>query len=210
MVIRQETPQDWRETENLTREAFWNVYRPGCMEHFILHRFRERPDFIPALDLVMEDAGEIVAHIMYCRAPYGTDDGREVPTVLFGPVSVRPDRQGLGLGSRLIRYSLERAKELGCGAVAITGNPAFYHRVGFVFGASRGVYYAGMDRGEEAPFFMIKELIPGFLPDVPGTFSEPDGYQVDPAELEAFDRLFPPKVKERRPGQLDGQGEASH
>ena len=55
--IRTETPADYRAVETLTREAFWNVYRPGCLEHYVLNQFRGQPDFVPELDLVMEAEG---------------------------------------------------------------------------------------------------------------------------------------------------------
>nr|MDD6336651.1 acetyltransferase [bacterium] len=62
-IIRKETPADYRTVENLTREAFWNVYRPGCLEHYVLHLFRDRDDFVPELDFVMEVEGNIIGHV---------------------------------------------------------------------------------------------------------------------------------------------------
>ena len=200
--IRPEKPEEWREVEALTREAFWNVYRPGCMEHYILHRFRSRPDFIPSLSLVLEAQGRIVAHIMYCRAGIACDDGRKIPLVCFGPVSVLPAWQRQGYGSALIRDSLERAGKLGFGAVAITGDPCYYARFGFVDARSLGVYYGDMPRGEETPFFMLMQLKPGWLDGVTGVYHESDGYQYRDEDVEAFDAGFPPREKQKLPGQL--------
>jgi Predicted acetyltransferase len=200
--IRLETSADWTEVENLTREAFWNVYRPGCMEHYVLHCYRSLPEFIPELSCVMETDHKIIAHIMYSKAEVVCDDGKRIPIMIFGPVSVLPEYQGKGYGSRLIVYTLEKAKNLGCGAVAITGNPAYYNRFGFRDGQSFRIYYANVPRGEPTPFFMIKELKPGYLDGVIGTYTDPDGYFVDDSEVDAFDKSFPPKVKEKRPGQL--------
>jgi len=202
MIIRLETPKDYREVENLTREAFWNKYRPGCMEHYVLHCYRSRPEFVKELDYVVEEAGKIVAHIMYSRAQIAGDDGRTVPILIFGPVSVLPEEQGKGYGSKLIRHTLDLAEKVGCGAVAITGDPGYYHRFGFVSGSRLGVYYDGVPRSEEAPFFMVKELKEGFLRDITGVYKDPEGYFVEDAAVDAFDAEFLPKEKKKLPGQL--------
>ena len=202
MTIRLEEPKDYRKVEELTREAFWNKYRPGCMEHYVLHRYRGRPEFVKELDYVMEEEGRLVAHIMYSRAQITADDGRIIPIMVFGPVSVLPEKQGGGRGGRLIRYTLELAEKMGCGAVAITGDLDYYHRFGFVSGSKLGVWYDGIPRGEEAPFFMVKELKEGFLKGVTGVYRDPEGYFVEDADVEAFDAGFPPKEKKKLPGQL--------
>ena len=202
MTIRLEEPKDYRAVENLTREAFWNKYRPGCMEHYVLHRYRDRPDFVKELDYVAEEDGRIVAHIMYSHARIAADDGRIIPIMIFGPVSVLPERQGRGYGGRLIRYTLELAEKLGCGAVVITGDPGYYHRFGFVSASALGIRYDGVPPTEEAPFFMVKELKEGFLRDVTDVYKDPEGYFVEDAEVDAFDAFFPPKEKKKLPGQL--------
>lgn len=201
-TIRLELPKDWREVENLTREAFWNKYRPGCTEHYVLHLFRDRTDFVKELDYVIEEDGRIVAHIMYCKSEIKCDDGRIVPIMTFGPVSVSPECQGKGYGSKLIRFTMEKARELGCGAIAITGNPDYYQRFGFVSGFSMHVHYAAVPREDEAPFFMVKELQPGYLEGITGTFQDPDGYMVEDRDVDAFDKGFSPKEKKKLPGQL--------
>ena len=202
MRIRLEEPKDCREVENVTREAFWNKYRPGCMEHYVLHQYRDRPEFVRELDYVIEEEGKIVAHIMYSRASITADDGRTLPIMIFGPVSVLPEEQGKGYGSRLIRHTLELAEQMGCGAVAITGDPGYYHRFGFVSGSALGVYYDGIPRTEESPFFMVKELKKDFLRGVTGVYRDPEGYFLEDADVEAFDAGFPPKEKKKLPGQL--------
>ncbi len=202
MIIRLEEPKDYREVEHLTREAFWNKYRPGCMEHYVLHCYRSRPEFVKELDYVVEEAGKIVAHIMYSYAQITGDDGRTVPILIFGPVSVLPEEQGKSYGSRLIRHTLDLAEKMGCGAVAITGDPGYYHRFGFVSGSRLGIYYDGVPRSEEAPFFMVKELKEGFLRDITGVYRDPEGYCVEDAAVDAFDADFPTKEKKKLPGQL--------
>ena len=122
--------------------------------------------------------------------------------MVFGPVSVLPGKQGEGYGSRLIRYTLDLAEKLGCGAVAITGDPGYYHRFGFVSGSGLGIYYNGIPRSEEVPFFMVKELKADFLEGITGVYKDPEGYIVEDADVEAFDAGFPPKEKKKLPGQL--------
>ncbi len=202
-MIRIASEADYRRTEELTREAFWNKYHPGCSEHYVLHRFRRNHALIPELDLVIEADGQIIGHIMYCPASIALDAGGQCPIVVFGPVSIDPARQGQGFGNRLIQYSLEKAAQMGFGAVAITGSPDYYHRFGFISGSSMGIYYHGVDRSEEAPFFMVKELHAGYLKHVTGTYSDPAGYLVDNTDVERFDQNFPPKIKLKLPGQLE-------
>ena len=132
MQIRLERETDYREVENLVREAFWNVYRPGCTEHLVLHNLRNATCFVPELDYVVEEKGRIIAQIAYAKGRLETEDGRVVDSLLFGPVSVLPEWQGRGVGSRLIEFTLARAKALGFPMVVITGNPAYYCRFGFV------------------------------------------------------------------------------
>ena len=198
-IIRRETPNDYREVENLTREAFWNVYRPGCLEHYVLHQFRDRPDFVPELDLVMELDGAIIGHVMYARSAIKTDDGRTVPIMTFGPISIAPEFKRQGYGTVLLRHSMELAKAMGAGALAITGNIGFYGKSGFVVSKTKGVRY---EDDPDADYFLIAELEPGFLNGISGTYKDPDGYFVDENEAEEFDADFPPKEKLKLPGQL--------
>ena len=131
-MIRQETEADYTAVERLTREAFWNVYRPGCTEHYVVHVLRRDPDFVPELNLVMERDGQIIGHVLYMRARIVADDGREIPMMTFGPISMRPDFQRQGLGKHLLDYSMEMARELGVGVLCIEGNIDFYGKSGFV------------------------------------------------------------------------------
>lgn len=201
-IIRTETEKDYKITENLTREAFWNLYQPGCTEHYVLHKYRKSPQYIPDLSLVMELEGKIIAHIIYSKAEVICDNGNIIPIVVFGPVSVQPEHQGKGYGEELINYSMNKARNMGFGAIAITGAPAYYQRFGFVSGSSINIYYEKMPRNEEAPFFMLKELIPDYLAGVVGTYFNPEGYTVDDTEVEEFDKNFPAKEKKVLPGQL--------
>ena len=202
IVIRIETPADYAAAESLTREAFWNVYCPGCTEHYILHSFRGKADFVPELSLVMELDGRLVGHIMYVRSEIHADDGRSIPVMTFGPISIAPEYQRQGCGTVLLRESMRRAKLLGAGAIAIEGNIGFYGKSGFEVASARGIHYAGEPRDAEVPYFLLCELKPGFLCGVTGTYRDPEGYFPDAAEAERFDARFPPREKLRLPGQL--------
>lgn len=205
MNIRQELPEDRRAVETLTREAFWNVYRPGCTEHYVLHCYRSNPAFIPELDLVMEDAGRLVAHVMFSKAALALPDGSSFPIWTFGPISVRPDCQRQGLGLRLLLHALEKARTLGIGALCMEGNIDFYKHAGFVLASSLRIHYHDEPPEAEVPFFLARELIPGYLRGLEGTYAPPRGYFVaddDPAGFAAFEATFPPKPKTLRSGQL--------
>lgn len=202
ITIRIETPDDYAATENLTREAFWNVYRPGCLEHYVLHCFRGRKDYVPELSLVLELDGKLVGHVMYVRSEIHADDGRRIPVMTFGPISIAPEYKRQGYGTILLRESMRRAALLGTGALAIEGNIGFYGKSGFVVASTKGVHYAAEPLDAEVPYFLICELKPGFLDGVTGTYQDPEGYFVDEAEAERFDAQFPPKEKKKLPGQL--------
>ena len=118
-IIRREETKDYKIVENLTREAFWNVYRSGCLEHYVLHVLRNNENFVPELDLVMEKDGIIIGHVMYMRAVIQTVDDREIPIMTFGPISIAPQYKRQGFGKALLDYSMDRAKELGTGALCI-------------------------------------------------------------------------------------------
>lgn len=202
IIIRRETPADYDAVEHLTREAFWNVYRPGCLEHYVVHVLRRDPAFVPELDLVMEREGQLIGHVLYMHSSLTADDGREIPTLTFGPISIRPDLQRQGFGKQLLDCSMEKAAELGAGALCIEGNLDFYGKSGFVVAGTRGIRYHGEPEQMTVPYFLLKELRPGFLDGVTGVYHTPQGYYVDEAAAEAFDRNFPPKEKLKLPGQL--------
>ena len=201
-TIRRERPEDYREVENLTREAFWNVYRPGCTEPYVLHLFRERPEFVKELDLCLEVEGQIIGHIMFVRSEIKADDGRILPMMTFGPISIHPDFQRKGYGKILLDYVLEKAAEMGVGAVCMEGNIDFYGKCGFDVASKSGIHYYAELREEVVPYFLLKQLRDGFLDGVTGVYKTPDGYFVSDQAAEEFDREFPPKVKLKLPGQL--------
>ena len=205
MIIRLEQPQDWREVENLTREAFWNVYRPGCTEHFVLNQYRDNPDFIPELDLVMEENGIIIGHVMFSKAEIVLDDGNRFPSWTFGPISIHPDYKRKGYGLKLLQYALEQAKESGVGLLCMEGNIEFYKHAGFDLASKLKIHYHAEPRESEVPYFLAQELIPGYWGNREGTYCPPKGYFVaneKPVAFETYEATFSPKEKLFCDGQL--------
>jgi predicted N-acetyltransferase YhbS len=205
MNIRLEQPSDYREVENLTREAFWNIYRPGCTEHFVLNQYRNNPDFIPELDLVMEEDGIIIGHVMFSRAQLILDDGTIRPSWTFGPISIHPDYKRKGYGLKLLTYALEKARKLGIGFLCMEGNINFYRHAGFDLASKLGIHYHAEPREAEVPYFLAQELIPGWLGGIEATYCPPKGYFVAderPDDFAAYEATFPAKEKALQPGQL--------
>ena len=201
-IIRLETSRDHTEVEYLVRESFWNVYRPGCLEHHVLHCLRDDPDFIPELDFVMEKDGVIIGQNIFMRASIVADDGRNVPILTMGPICIANALKRQGYGKLLLDYSLKQAAKLGMGAVCFEGNIDFYGKSGFTHASRFGIRYHGLPEGEDASFFLCRELIPGYLDGITGEYATPSGYFVDEGEAEEFDNRFPPKEKLKLPGQL--------
>lgn len=203
IIIRHEKANEYRLVEELTRDAFYNVYAPGCVEHYILHRFRSLPSFIKELDYVLLDNDVIIAHIMYAKGEIKTSDGKIVPVICFGPVSVRVDKQKQGYGTLLINFTLKKAMRLGYGAVLICGNPNYYHRFGFVNASNFNIKYYGLDdESLDTSFFMIKELKTGYLKGIRGVYKDPEGYEINERDVEVFDATFPKKEKKRLSTQI--------
>ncbi len=201
-IIRLENNNEHREVENLVRESFWNVYRPGCMEHYVLHQLRSDPAFVPELDFVMEKDGKLIGQNMFMRAFITADDGRDIPIMTMGPICISPEFKRKGYGKKLLDYSLEKAAELGAGALCFEGNIDFYGKSGFTYAREFGIRYHGLPEGADDSFFLCKELKTGYLDGITGVYAPPQGYFVDEAETEEFDKLFPPKEKLKLPGQL--------
>ena len=200
--IRLEKKEDRREVENLIRESFWNVYKPGCSEHYVIHVLRDDPDFVSELDFVMEKDGRIIGQNMFMKAVIEADDGRNVDVLAMGPICITPKLKRKGYGKILLDHSLEKAAELGFGAVLFEGNIEFYGKSGFTFAREFGIRYHDLPEGVDDSFFLCRELIPGYLDNVTGVYQTPAGYYVDDADVEEFDKEFPPKEKLKLPGQI--------
>ena len=129
--IRPETPADYRETENLVREAFWNVYAPGASEHYLLHVMRDAENFVPELDFVAEENGRIVGQVVFMKARIECDDGCCREVLSLGPIAVEPPLQKRGIGRALIEHGAAAAAKLGYQAVLLCGDPRVYAKLGF-------------------------------------------------------------------------------
>ena len=201
-TIRLERTKDYREVENLVRESFWNVYRPGCSEHFVIHVLRDDPAFVRELDFVMEQDGRLIGQNMFMKTVINADDGRVIPVLTMGPIGITPELKRRGYGKKLPDYCLEKAAALGFGAVLFEGNIDFYCRSGFTCARSFGIRCHDLPEGSDDSFFLCRELIPGYLDYVTGVYQTPQGCYVDDADMEAFNRSFSAKEKLRLPGQI--------
>ena len=201
-VIRRERQDEHRAVELLIRESFWNVYRPGCSEHYVIHVLRDDPAFVAELDFVMELDGQLIGQNMFMKTVIEADDGKLIPVLTMGPICITPELKRQGYGKKLLDHSLEKAAAMGFGAVLFEGNIGFYGKSGFDYARNFGIRYHDLPEGADDSFFLCKELIPGYLRDVTGVYRTPQGYYVDDADVEAFDQNFPPKEKLRLPGQI--------
>lgn len=201
-IIRLEKKDDYKEVENLVREAFWNVYRPGCSEHYVIHVLRDDQAFVKELDFVMEQDGRLIGQNMFMETVINADDGRTIPVLTMGPIGITPELKRKGYGKALLDYSLEKAKELRYGAVLFEGNIGFYGKSGFDYARKFNIRYHDMPEGVDDSFFLCKELIPGYLDGITGVYQTPHGYYVEDSDVEEFDKRFPAKKKLKLPGQI--------
>ncbi len=201
-TIRLEEKKDYKEVENLVRESFWNIYKPGCAEHYVIHVLRDDPAFVPELDFVMEQNGRLIGQNMFMKTIIEADDGRTIDVLTMGPIGITPELKRKGYGKALLDYSLKKASEMGYGAVLFEGNIDFYSHCGFTFAREFGIRYHDLPEGEDDSFFLCKELIPGYLDGITGVYQTPKGYYVKDEDVDEFDKGFPPKEKLKLPGQL--------
>lgn len=200
--IRLEKCKEQREVEALVRDSFWNVYRPGALEHYVLHCLRTEADFIPELNFVMEKDGRIIGQNVFVKAHIKADDGRAIPVCAMGPICIANDLKRQGYGKLLLDYTLEEARKFGVKALCMEGNIDFYGASGFRLASEFGLRYHGMPEGVAADFFLCRELEEGYLDGVSGEYAAPECYYVDEAKAEEFDAGFEPREKLKLPGQL--------
>ena len=197
--IRLENESDFRETENLTREAFWNVYKPGCDEHLIVHKLRKSDVFVKELDYVACDHARIIGNIMYSFAKIISTDQKIFEVLCLGPISVLPDYQNKGVGSKLIKKSILKAAELNDKGILLFGNQNYYSKFGF---RNAKLFNVQTSAGENGDYFMGLELSEGSLKDVSGRLYESDVFHIADSELNEFEKLFPYKEKQKNENQL--------
>ena len=201
-TIRPERKEEYREVENLVRESFWNVYRPGCSEHYVIHVLRDDPAFVKELDFVMEKDGKLIGQNIFMKTTIEADDGKTIDVLTMGPIGIAPELKRKGYGKAILDYSLEKAAEMGFGAVLFEGNIGFYGNSGFDYASKFGIRYHDLPEDADSSFFLCKELIPGYLDGITGVYQTPKGYYVEDPDVEEFDKNFPPKEKLKLPGQI--------
>ncbi|WP_432403574.1 GNAT family N-acetyltransferase [Wukongibacter sp. M2B1] len=190
--IRSENENDFKNVENMTREAFWDLYKPGCVEHLIVHKIRKTNAFIKELDFVACDAKKIVGNVIYSKAMVINENNEEFEVLCMGPLGVLPSYQGKGIGALLMKHSIKAAKALGYNAIVIFGNPNYYHRFGF---ESAEKYNIQTSSGDNFEAFMALELYEGSLEKVTGKFYADSVFEIDKKELNIFEKRFPFKEK---------------
>lgn len=193
IYIRLEKEEDYREVEELVRKSFWNVYRPGCTEHFVLKKLREDPNFISELDFVMEKNGKIIGQNVFVKAHIDLDDGSKLPIMTMGPICIANEYKRLGYGKMLLDYSIEKAKEYGCKALFFEGNIDFYGKSGFIYAYLKRIRYYGLPEGTKADFFLCKELEKNYLDNISGEYKTPKIYFVaeeNPKDFIEYEKSF--------------------
>ncbi len=190
--IRLENTNDFKAVENITREAFWDLYKPGCDEHLLVHNLRKTDAFIGELDFVACDDEKIVGSIVYSKAKVVNENSEEFEVLCMGPLSVTPSYQGMGIGSLLMEHSINVAKTLGYNAIVIFGYANYYHSFGF---ENAGKYAIQTSWGVNFEDFMALELYENSLKGISGKFYEDPVFKVDNDELADFDKQFPFKEK---------------
>ncbi|WP_296869073.1 GNAT family N-acetyltransferase [Thermovirga sp.] len=206
--IRNEEPKDYRRVEEVAREAFWNLYSPGCHEHFVIHKMREHDDFIKELTFVIEVDGQVEGGIFYTHSKIVSKDNTEYKTITFGPVFISPKFHRKGLGKKLITHSIEIevAKEMGYRAILALGYPYHYKPYGFVGGKK---YNISMPDGKFYKGLLVLPLYEGALDNISGYVVFSDVFDVTEEEVEEFDRSFPPKEKKYQASQDEYEAASS-
>lgn len=197
--IRAERKEDHKEVATLIREAFWDKFKPGCAEHLVAHNLRNVDAFIDELNFVALDGDKIVGQIMYSKAKIVADDGKIFDCIFVGPLGILPEYQGKGVGSILMRHTIEKAKSLGYNAILNYGHPGFYYRFGF---ANCEKFNIQTPWGANFDDFMALELYDGSLKNVYGKFFEDKAFHVTDQEIDEYEKNFPYKEKHILEGQL--------
>ena len=202
MQIRMEENDDYFEVENMVRNAFWNIYRPGAFEHFIVHNLRNHPSFIRNLAYVIENDKKIIGHINYSTGTICYENGKSEDAVVLGPIAIDEDFQNRGLGTELIEFTLTKANDVGIPFVFVIGDEKYYSRIGFESASKYDIHLEGTPIDEECPFFMIKIFDKSAITNERGIFKNPDVFDVDESDVDKFDSQFEFKEKLVQEGQL--------
>jgi predicted N-acetyltransferase YhbS len=196
--IRNEEETDYERVEEITRKSFWNLYIPGCNEHYLVHVMRSHKDFLPELDMVIEVDNQIIGNIMYTKTKLVDESGEEKEILTFGPVCIMPEYQRMGYGKMLMEHSFEEAGALGYDVIVIFGNPNNYVSRGF---KSCKKYNICIDNGIYPSAMMVKELKPDALDGRKWVYYESPVMKIDEQEAERFDESLEKMEKEYKPCQ---------
>lgn len=187
MIIRNETPADYRTVEEMIKKAFWNLYVPGCNEHHFTHLVRKSKDYIPELDYVLEEDGKIIGHIIYVKAKLVATDGTQKEILSFGPFTIHPDYQRKGYGRKLLNHSLKTVKKLGYDTIVIWGNPENYACYGF---KNCKRYNICLEENVYPVSLMVKALNENALADKSWKYVESSAHQYEGIGFDEFDSTF--------------------
>ncbi|MHC1720390.1 MAG: GNAT family N-acetyltransferase [Clostridiaceae bacterium] len=198
IMIRNEEETDYDRVEEITRKAFWNLYIPGCIEHYLVHVMRSHKDFLPELDLVIEVVNQIIGNIMYTKAKLVDGSGEEKEILTFGPVCILPEYQRMGYGKMLMEHSFEKAVALGYEVIVIFGDPSNYVSRDF---KSCKKYNICLENGTYPAAMLVKELKPEALDGRKWVYYDSPVMKIDEAEAESFDESLEKMEKKFQPSQ---------
>ncbi len=198
LTIRREAAADRQTVEDVTRRAFYNIYAPGCVEHYLVRTMRDHPDFIPELDFVAELDGRVIGNVMYTKATLTGEDGTVKDILTFGPVSIAPEHQRKGYGKRLLEHSFRRAAELGWDVIVIFGSPANYVGLGF---KSCKKFNICTENGRFPSAMMGKELKADALDGRRWVYRDSPVMSIDEDQARRYDDTLEHMAKEFRPSQ---------
>ncbi len=196
--VRNEKEADYERVEEITRKSFWNLYVPGCIEHYLVHVMRSHKDFMPELDFVIEVDNQIIGNIMYTKAKLVDDSGEEKEIITFGPVCIIPEYQRMGYGKMLIEHSFDQAAALGYDVIVIFGNPSNYVSRGF---KSCKKYNICLENGAFPTAMLVKELKPEALDGRKWIYNDSPVMKIDEQEAERFDERLEKMEKKFQPSQ---------
>lgn len=198
LKIRNETKPDYEIVEKLTRRAFYNLYVPGCTEHYLVRVMRTHRDFISELDFVVELDGQVIGNIMYTRAQLVSEEGVEKEILTFGPVCIAPEHQRKGYGKLLMEHSFDRASSLGYDVIVIFGSPANYVGRGFQSCRKFGV---SLENGRYPAAMLVKELQAGVLGGKQWVYRDSPILSFSEEEARRYDDGLEPWEKKHLPSQ---------
>lgn len=192
ILIRPETENDYFENEHVSREAFWNLYVPGCNEHYLVHVLRGHEDYLPEFSFVAEYQNKIIGNIFYARSHVINELNEKLNTLTFGPVSVLPEYQRKGVGSALIQHTVAIAKQKDYPAIIIYGSPGNYCKHDF---KSSKDYQISTEDGRYPYSLLVLELKKDVFQQHTWKYYESSVYNVNEIEAEKYDERFPSKEK---------------